>query len=676
MSDLTWIVVLIPAFPLLGFLINALFIRRERPAGLIACGAVALSFVCSLIALYVLQTLPAPEGGAEGAAEVARRIDFVLWEWISIGAFRVPFGLLFDQLTAVMTLLVTGVGGIIHIYSIGYIHGDARPVRYFAYLNLFIAAMLFLVMGDNLLLLFLGWEGVGLCSFLLIGHWFDRKSVPPGIVPSEAAVKAFVVNRVGDAGMLLAMMAIFSKLGSLNFFSVDPLGNGLVIPGFLDGVAQAGLETISLGAIGSINVLTAITFLLLIGVTGKSAQIPLFTWLPDAMAGPTPVSALIHAATMVTSGVYLIARNHTLFSAAPTTQGWVLGIGMLTALLAASAAVAQFDIKRVLAYSTVSQLGYMVAAVGTGAYVAGMFHLLTHGIFKALLFLGSGSIIHGTHETQDMRKMGGLKDRMPTTYWTYLIGSLALAGIFPLAGFWSKDEIIAHIWARPDNAGKLPAVLLMAASALTAFYMGRQIALIFFGKPRDPAAEHAHESGPVMTWPLIILAIGTVIAGAMNLPGLHFLDDFLKPVFEAPGEVVEPEAFNYAIAVVSTILALIAGYLGWWMYARLLANRIKPGRDDPGHRYLGDIWRGMEIAWGFDWFYERVVVRAYRASARFISDIFDAQGIDGILVDGTGQLFGRLAQWFRQAQTGYIRNYALVFLVGVIGLIGYFVFLR
>src|SRR5262245_6292495 len=247
MSDLTWIVVLIPAFPLLGFLLNALIIRRERAAGLIASGAVALSFVCSLIAIYVLQTLPAPAaGGAEGAAEAARRIDFVLWEWISVGAFRVPFGLLFDQLTAVMTLLVTGVGGLIHIYSIGYIHGDARPVRYFAYLNLFIAAMLFLVMGDNMLLLFLGWEGVGLCSFLLIGHWFDRRSVPPGIVPSEAAVKAFVVNRVGDAGMLLAMMAIFSKLGSLSFFSVDPLRNGQIIPGFLERASQAGFEQVSL----------------------------------------------------------------------------------------------------------------------------------------------------------------------------------------------------------------------------------------------------------------------------------------------------------------------------------------------------------------------------------------------------------------------------------------------
>jgi NADH-quinone oxidoreductase subunit L len=673
MSDLTWIVVLIPAFPLLGFLLNALLIRRERAAGLVASGAVALSFICSLIAIYVLQTLPAP---AAGAAEAAQRIDFVLWEWISVGAFRVPFGLLFDQLTAVMTLLVTGVGGLIHIYSIGYIHGDARPVRYFAYLNLFIAAMLFLVMGDNMLLLFLGWEGVGLCSYLLIGHWFDRRSVPPGIVPSEAAVKAFVVNRIGDAGVLLAMMAIFSKLGSLNFFSVDPLHNGQIIPGFLEGAAQAGFERVDLGVLGSIGVMTAITFLLLIGVTGKSAQIPLFVWLPDAMAGPTPVSALIHAATMVTSGVYLIARNHALFTAAPTTQGWVLGIGMLTALLAASAAVAQFDIKRVLAYSTVSQLGYMVAAVGTGAYVAGMFHLLTHGLFKALLFLGSGSIIHGTHETQDMRRMGGLKDQMPTTFWTYVIGSLALAGIFPLAGFWSKDEIIVHIWGQPENTGKFAAVLLIAASALTAFYMGRQVALIFFGKPRDQAAEHAHESGPVMAWPLIILAIGTVIAGAMNLPGLNWLDEFLKPVFEAPGAAAEPEAFNYGIAIVSTILALGSGYLGWWLYARLLANRIRVGREDPGHRYLGDIWRGMEIAWGFDWFYERIVVRAYRAVARFLSDVFDTQGIDGILVDGTGRLFGRLAQWFRQAQTGYIRNYALVFLVGVIGLIGYFVFLR
>jgi len=673
MPDLIWIVALIPAFPLLGFLLNALFIRRERAAGLVACAAVVLSFISALIAIYALQSQPVAAGGAaEGAA--AQQIDYVLWEWISVGAFRVPFGFLFDQLTAVMTLLVTGVGGIIHIYSIGYIRGDVRPVRFFAYMNLFIAAMLFLVMGDNLLLLFLGWEGVGLCSFLLIGHWFDRRSVPPGIVPSEAAVKAFVVNRVGDAGMLLAMIAIFAKFGSLSFFTQHGLG-AAPIPGFLDPaqVAQAAFGQVDLGIFGSINVMTAITFLLLIGVTGKSAQVPLFVWLPDAMAGPTPVSALIHAATMVTSGVYLIARNHVLFTAAPTTQGWVLTIGVLTALLAATAAVAQWDIKRVLAYSTVSQLGYMVAAVGMGAYVAGMFHLLTHGIFKALLFLGSGSVIHGTHDTQDMRRMGGLKDAMPTTFWTYLIGALGLAGIVPLAGFWSKDEIIGQAWI----SSKATAIVLIATSILTAFYMGRQVALIFYGKPRDQNAEHAHESGPVILWPLIVLAIGTVIGGAMNLPWFPFLKDFLKPVFETPGAPPEAaESFNYAIAIVTTVLAVFAGWLGWWLYARLLANRIKVGREDPAHRYLGDIWRGMEIAWGFDWFYDRAVVRPYRAVARFLSETFDAQGIDGILVDGTGRLFGWLAQQFRLAQSGYIRNYTLVFLFGVIGLIGYFVFLR
>jgi NADH-quinone oxidoreductase subunit L len=428
-------------------------------------------------------------------------------------------------------------------------------------------------------------------------------------------------------------------------------------------------------------VMTAITYLLLIGVTGKSAQIPLFVWLPDAMAGPTPVSALIHAATMVTSGVYLMVRTHTLFDNAPTTQGWILAIGMCTALLAATAAVAQFDIKRVLAYSTVSQLGFMVAAVGMGAYVAAIFHLLTHGVFKALLFLGSGSLIHGMHENQDMRKMGGLRHTMPQTYWTYLVGALALAGIVPLAGFWSKDEILAHAW----EANKLAAVVLIAASVLTAFYMGRQMALVFYGKPRDHAAEHAHESGPVMLWPLFILAVGSVLVGFINLPSglglphgvLHLLDEWLHPVFTSPGSVPhEALPFNWAIAIVTTLLAVGSGWLGVWLYKDKVASRIKPGKDDPAHYYLGDIWRGMEIAWGFDWFYDRAIVRPYRAVANFLSSVFDAQGIDGVLVDGSARLFGRLAQWFRLSQTGYVRNYALVFLVGVIGVIGYFVLSR
>ena len=651
MSDLTWIVVLIPALPLLGFLLNTFFIRQERPAGLIASGAVVLSFIVSLISIYTLQTLP----------EGAERIDFVLWEWISVGSLRVPFGLLFDQLTAVMTLLVTGVGGIIHIYSIGYMHGDERPVRFFAYMNLFIVAMLFLVMGDNMLLLFLGWEGVGLCSFLLIGHYFDRRSVPPGIVPSDAAVKAFIANRVGDAGMLLAMMAIFSAFGTLAFYGQS---NG--ITGYLERAEEVAFRPIGLGAFGSVQLITAITFLMLIGVTGKSAQIPLFVWLPDAMAGPTPVSALIHAATMVTSGVYLIVRNHTLFEASPATSSWAMVIGWLTALLAATAAVAQWDIKRVLAYSTISQLGYMVAAVGMGGYAAGMFHLLTHGIFKALLFLGAGSIIHGTHETQDMRKMGGLKAHMPATWWTYMVGAGALAGIFPLAGFWSKDDIIAHAF---DVQVPLTGILLIFASLITAFYMGRQVALIFYGKQRDNTY-HAHESGSVMRLPLVVLGVGTVLGGLINLPGLYWLSNFLAPVLH---EEVAPYTIGKGVlAAVVTLLALGSMYVGWYLYAVTFQSRIKAGKDDPLQYYLGDIWRGAEIGWGFDWFYQRFVIRPYRQISTFLSSVFDQQGIDGILVDGLPQLFSRLSTTLRTGQSGYIRNYAWVFFFGVIVLVGYF----
>jgi NADH-quinone oxidoreductase subunit L len=651
MSDLTWIVILIPAFPLLGFLLNTFLIRQERPAALIASGAVVLSFIAALISIYVLQTLP----------EGSTRIDYVLWEWITVGSLRVPFGLLFDQLTAVMTLLVTGVGGIIHIYSIGYMHGDERPVRFFAYMNLFIVAMLFLVMGDNMLLLFLGWEGVGLCSFLLIGHYFDRRSVPPGIVPSDAAVKAFVVNRVGDAGMLLAMMAIFSAFGTLAFYGQS---NG--ITGYLDSVEQVAFRPIGLGAFGSIQLVTAITFLMLIGVTGKSAQIPLFVWLPDAMAGPTPVSALIHAATMVTSGVYLIVRNHTLFEASPATSGWAVGIGVLTALLAATAAVTQWDIKRVLAYSTISQLGYMVAAVGMGAYAAGMFHLLTHGIFKALLFLGAGSIIHGAHDNQDMRKMGGLRAHMPATWWTYMVGAGALAGIFPLAGFWSKDDIIAHAF---DVQVPLMGILLIFASLITAFYMGRQVALIFWGKQRDNTY-HAHESGSLMRLPLVALGVGTLLGGLINLPGLYWLSNFLTPVLH---EEVAPYTIGKGIlATVVTLLALGSMYIGWYLYAVTFQSRIRVGKDDPLLYYLGDIWRGAEIGWGFDWFYQRIVVRPYRRISAFLSSVFDQQGIDGILVDGLPQLFSRLSTTLRTGQSGYIRNYAWVFFLGVIVLVGYF----
>ncbi|HEU4326592.1 MAG TPA: NADH-quinone oxidoreductase subunit L [Roseiflexaceae bacterium] len=655
MSNMTWIVTLIPAFPLLGFLLNTFFVRRGQAAGAIASAAVVLSFLTTLGAIAVLQAQPVEP----------KRIDFFVWEWIAIGNFRVPFGFLFDQLTAVMALLVTGVGAIIHIYSIGYMRGDERPVRFFAAMNLFIVSMLCLIMADNLLLLFLGWEGVGLCSFLLIGHYFDRKHVAPDLVPSGAAVKAFVVNRVGDLGLLLAMFAIFSRMGSLSFYTQSPPDGSPSIVGFLERLVDQGVASalIDLGAFGSIGLTTAICLLLLLGVAGKSAQLPLYVWLPDAMAGPTPVSALIHAATMVTSGVYLIARTEPLFNTAIDEQGWVVAIGVLTALIGAFAALAQFDIKRVLAYSTISQLGYMIAAVGMGAVTAGMFHLLTHGVFKALLFLAAGAIIHGTHETQDMRRMGGLRESMPRTYRLYLVGALALAGIFPFGGFWSKDEIIAHAFAAQYN---FTGVLLIFASMVTAFYMGRQIALIFFGKQRD-TSYHAHDSEPIMHIPLVILAVGTLLIGVINLPGLHWLADYLAPV-----TLEGAEEFSLPVALITLLLSIGMGYLGWWLYSGVLGRRVRPGKEDPAYYYLGDIWTGAEIALGLDWLYQNGIVRPYRVVARFLSDVFDREGIDGVLVEGTGGVFARLGQIMRGAQSGYVRNYVLVFLFGVVLLVGYF----
>lgn len=645
MLDLIW---LIPLLPFVGFLANMLFIRRERDAGYVATGAVGVAFVLALIAFIQLAFLP-----AEG-----RRIDFVLWDWISTGSLRVPFGLLLDPLSGVMMLLVTGVGTLIHLYSIGYMHNDARVVRYFAYLNLFVTMMLFLVMADNLLLLFLGWEGVGLCSFLLIGHWFERKSA------SDAAVKAFVVNRIGDAAFLVAMMAIFSHAGTLTFFS-QRLADGSTIPGIFDNLPNFSAVFNFPGE--PMTLASAITFLMLIGVTGKSAQVPLFVWLPDAMAGPTPVSALIHAATMVTAGVYLMARMHGMYELAPATQTWVIWIGALTAFIGGTAALSQWDIKRVLAYSTVSQLGYMVAAAGMGLYVAALFHLLTHGIFKALLFLGSGSVIHGTGDIQDMRRMGGLKDQMRTTWWTYMVGALALSGVFPLAGFWSKDEIISNAFA----SNRIPLfILLFLTSLLTAFYMGRQVALVFYGQQRDKNY-HAHESPSIMTGPLIILAVGAVIAGAINLPGVggHFLTTWLQPVLEE-----EPAVFGtreIVLSVITTLGALGMFYLGLRYYINN-AGRLRVGGRDPLYRVSGDIWEGLSEGWYVDNGYRALVVRPYRAAARFVSRVFDPLGIDGI-VNGVGRALGSASGGIGRVQSGYVRTYALVFLLGVVLLVGYFV---
>ncbi|NJK79012.1 MAG: NADH-quinone oxidoreductase subunit L [Chloroflexaceae bacterium] len=645
MLELIW---LIPLLPFVGFLLNALLVGRigdahtqERSAGYVAVAAVAAAFVLALVAFVQLGNLPEEE----------RLVNVNLWTWINAGDLVVPFGLMFDPLTGVMTLLVTGVGTLIHIYSIGYMHGDSRVVRYFAYLNLFITMMLFLVMANNMLLLFLGWEGVGLCSFLLIGYWFERKSA------SSAAVKAFVVNRIGDAAILLAMMTIFLQFGTLNFF--DMILDGAEVIGFVENAGAVAQQIVSVPG-QDFRIGTIISFLLLIGVTGKSAQIPLFVWLPDAMAGPTPVSALIHAATMVTAGVYLIARTHPIFT--DTTLGLVTWIGALTALVAATAAVAQWDIKRVLAYSTVSQLGYMVAAAGMGIYVAAIFHLLTHGIFKALLFLGSGSVIHGTHDTQDMRKMGGLRTAMPYTFVTYLIGAAALAGVFPLAGFWSKDEIVGHALTHT-----IPIfIILFLSSLLTAFYMGRQLALVFWGEQRDHSY-HAHESGAVMWVPLVILAALTVVAGGLNLPGSHWLTDWLFPVMEE-----EAAEFKIVLGVVATLAAIGAGFGGWYLYAVRWAKRIKVDAKDPLYRGMGDIWDTMAEAWFFDTVYNKTIVPGYRSVAGFFAQVFDPEGIDG-LVNGVGRAFGWASNGVRFFQNGYVRSYALAFFLGVVVIVGYLI---
>lgn len=641
-GSLYTLVTVLVALPLLGALLNAFFIRQVRTAGLLASGVMVAAFVVSLVVLAQLIAIE-PE---------ARSVDFTLWNWIEAGPLRIPFGFLLDPLSMVMLLLITGVGSLIHIFSIGYMAHTPRSVRYFVYLNLFVAAMMVLVLANNFLLLFLGWEGVGLCSYLLIGSAFETK------VAQDASLKAFVVNRIGDAGLMLAILAIYNRFGTLNF--------GAVFPRAIEVLGGQAVNFIG----GPIGLATAICVLMFIGVAGKSAQVPLFVWLPDAMAGPTPASALIHAATMVTSGVYLIARNQAIFALSPSASNFVAFMGAFTAFVAASIAIGQYDIKRVLAYSTVSQLGFMVAAAGLGAYTAAMFHLLTHGIFKALLFLAAGSVIHGTHETQDMRRMGGLRTAMPRTYIAYLSGALALAGIVPFAGFWSKDEIIdAAFHAGPTGSHTGIGIILIITAGLTAFYMARQIALVFHGTQRD-TSYHPHESEPIMTWPILILAVGALLGGIINLPTFfpgvgHLLGHFLEPVFPTQ-ETLE---FNLILAGGTLLFSALMGYLGWRVYAyRTWKARFR----DPLARYLGVFFEGFETAWGSDETV-RFFIRPFRAIASFFSRVLDPLGIDGV-VNGTARLVGLSGQGVRLGQSGYLRNYTLVFLVGAILVLGFFGF--
>lgn len=637
------LVPLVVFLPLLGILVNWLFGKRlgEKGIGTIASLAAGGSFVISVLLMLALRAEP------EGF-----RVPFL--QWFSVGALNLDWAFRVDTLSVVMMLVVSGVGTLIHIYAIGYMHEDVRHQgdpsrfrRFFIFLNLFIAAMMILVSADNFLMLFVGWEGVGLCSYLLIGFWFEKGE--DGIANARAGKKAFIANRVGDFGLLIAIFLIFWGFGTLNFHEVFSQ-----VPQIA--AAQPGL-------------LVAITLFMLLGVSGKSAQIPLYVWLPDAMAGPTPVSALIHAATMVTAGVYLMTRSQALYLAAPLTQNVVMWLGAITALFAALIAVAQFDIKKVLAYSTISQLGFMVAAVGAGAEVAAMFHLVTHAFFKALLFLSAGSVILGMErgleadhhggghhpDPQDMRNMGGLRKTMPVTFWVYLAGTLALTGIAPFAGFFSKDEILAA--ARGVNP--IVFAVLLAAAFMTAFYMGRQIWMVFFGKARTSAAGHASESKPLVIIPLVILAVLSLIGGGLNFPGVMTLEHWLEHSIHIPHEAV----FELPVAIGSLLVALFAILLSWLIYGR--KPLAESSARDPLGRALGGAFTLMNRKFLVDEFYQAVILRPFRWLASFFATPVDQGLIDGV-VNGMGSVVASLAQWLRKFQNGYVRSYALSIVAGIV----------
>jgi NADH-quinone oxidoreductase subunit L len=635
--------------PLIGLGINLFFGRYlgEKVSGWLASLAAGLSFALSAWIAVVLAANPAP-------------LVATLAPWFSIGMFQVQWAFRIDTLSVLMMLVVTGVGTLIHVYSIGYMHDDVRhngdPARYprfFVYLNLFIAAMLVLVTANNYLMLFVGWEGVGLCSYLLIGFWYEKGA--EGLGNARAAKKAFLVNRIGDFGLLIALFLLFGAFGSLDFD---------IIFGQVSQVSQ--------------TLVLAVTLFMLLAVAGKSAQLPLYVWLPDAMAGPTPVSALIHAATMVTAGVYLIARSQALFVAAPVAGQVTAWLGALTALFAATIAVGQNDIKKVLAYSTISQLGFMVAAVGMGAVVAGMFHLATHAFFKALLFLGAGSVILGMergHEAghaeghednfdpQDMRNMGGLFRRMPVTASVYCIAALSLAGIVPLAGFFSKDEILA--FAQQGNFAIY--IVLAVAAFLTAFYITRQVAMVFFGKPRSEPASAATESGSLILVPLVILAALTLLGGEINLPGSVPLEHWLSHTLTQMNTV----EFSLSVAAISTLIALAGIGAAWLMYGRKPLAAVQAR--DPLDVNLHWLFLGMQHKWWVDEIYGFLFVKPYTWTAGFLARYVDQGLIDGI-VNGVGKVNLWLATVWRKLQNGYVRSYALVFLTGVAAIVLYIVF--
>lgn len=628
------LVALILLFPLIGTAINGLAGKRLRKetVGYVACGAIGLSFFVSILVFCGLLFLPPQE----------RLFEKQLFSWIESGSFKAAAGLQVDPLSALMILIVTGVGLLIHIYSIGYMHTDKGYHRYFCYLNLFTFSMLLLVLGNNFLLMFIGWEAVGLCSYLLIGFWFEKKSA------SNAAKKAFVVNRVGDFGFALGIMLIFLTFHSIDFTEV------------FRAASQGSF------AVGNFTI-TIITLLLFMGATGKSAQIPLYTWLPDAMEGPTPVSALIHAATMVTAGVYMIARCNVLYMLSPFTMTVVAGIGAITALFAASIGLVQNDIKRVLAYSTISQLGYMFLACGVGAFSAGVFHLMTHAFFKALLFLGSGSVIHALSGEQDMRKMGGLRHHIPVTYKTFFIGTVAIAGIPPFAGFFSKDEILLESLVRGNF---IYWAIGACAAFLTAFYMFRLLFMTFHGESRvdHHAREHLHESPGNMTFPLTVLAGLSFVGGFLGIPGASALSSFLSPVFGEHGhpEISGTEAGGrhseghpYLMMVVSTAIAIAGIYLAYHMYVK------KPEIPKRLAERFRFIYKLLLNKYYVDEMYDALFVNPVKKGSVLLWKGVDVKVIDGS-VNGIARLVGWFSTVLRLTQTGYVRNYTFYIVVGCI----------
>jgi NADH-quinone oxidoreductase subunit L len=660
---------LIPLLPLLGFLVNASGGRRltKTVSGAVAVAAIAASFVVSVVAVVSLV----------GQDPASREIVQHVYRWISSGEFEAPFTLRLDPLSSVMILVVTGIGTLIHIYSTAYMHDerDSEFARYFSYLNLFAAFMLVLVLGANFLIMFVGWEGVGLCSYLLVGFWYQKQSA------ADAGKKAFIVNRIGDFGFILGVLLVFVRFNTIDFQEVARAAGGLS--------PDAGFGTISL-----------ITLLLFIGATGKSAQIPLYVWLPDAMEGPTPVSALIHAATMVTAGVYMIGRNAVLFAHAPETLTIVAVIGAATAFFAGTIGLVQNDIKRVLAYSTVSQLGYMFLAMGVGAYAAGIFHLYTHAFFKALLFLGSGAVIHALGGEQDLRRMGGLRRDLPLTYWTFLIGAMAIAGVPLLSGFFSKDEILYEAYAT-GHIGLW--IVGLITSLLTAIYMFRLVFLTFHGErhaeaaapahPEEaepaaqqphggapaahtPAGSHLHDAPRPMAIALVALAIGSILAGYAGFPtalgGSGRFQQFLEPSFTAHSGIgVEARsesgpAIELGLMAVSSAVALAGIGLAFFFFLR----------DRTAARRMAERFGGLRTVllnkYYVDEIYDAGVVQPVRiVSEEGLWKGLDVRGIDGA-VNGVADTVGGLSEVLRRAQTGSVRAYAASLFLGVVAVLGYY----